>query len=144
MKTQFSSLQIPTTDIFQPMTTLHTPSAYGHFPYLMGRLANAIQPNDINNKLKTEDRRHLTKQIKQAYLILFRFALSFQKIAGASDEKIEQALFSSLGLHYLYRRQAAPRKNLSKQNLNYIHFVSFCFSLGLHYLCIQNINKEKC
>ena len=58
-----------------------------------------------------EDRRHLTKQIKQAYLILFRFALSFQKIAGASDEKIEQALFSSLGLHYL---------------------------------CIQNINKEKC
>lgn len=101
---QFSSLQIPTTDIFQPMTTLHTPSAYGHFPYLMGRLANAIQPNDTNNKLKTEDRRHLTKQIKQAYLILFRFALSFQKIAGASDEKIEQALFSSLGLHYLFRR----------------------------------------
>ena len=53
-------------------------------------------------------------------------------------------IFSSLSLHYLYRRQAAPRKNLSKQNLNYIHFVSFCFSLGLHYLCIQNINKEKC
>jgi len=33
-----------------------------------------------------------------------------QKIAGASDEKIEQALFSSLGLHYLSRRQAASHK----------------------------------
>ena len=51
-------------------------------------------------------------KLSGAYLILFRFALSFDKTGCASEEKNEQALFSSLSLHYLFLiRQAALRKN---------------------------------
>ena len=64
---------------------------------------------------------------------------TFDKTGGASEAQYKKMSFAhllfctSLDLHYLWIRQAAPRKcNIKK--MSFAHLL-FCTSLDLHYLC---------